>query len=68
MDALNALDLEQLLKEGYTDYVVLKGDDPFTMKKSIHVHKEMPVTNEIIRMGGNPSFCCSNKMVKLCMQ
>lgn len=56
VDALNALDLEQLLKEGYTDYVVLNGDDPFTMKKSIYVHKEMPITNEIIRMGGNPSL------------
>lgn len=54
--ALNALDLEQLLKEGYTDYVVLEGYDFFTMKNTIQVHSKMPVANDKIRMGGNPSL------------
>lgn len=56
VEALNALDLEQLLKEGYTDYVVLNGYDPFTTKNSIQVHSKMPSTPEAIRMGGNPSL------------
>lgn len=56
VDALNTLDVEQLLKDGYTDYIVLKDYDPFTMKKPIHVHTKMPVANETIRMGGDPSL------------
>jgi len=56
VNALNALDLEQSLKEGYTDFVVLTGYDPFTMKQRIHVHSKKPATNEAIRMGGNPSL------------
>ncbi|MEQ8364435.1 MAG: M14 family zinc carboxypeptidase [Cyclobacteriaceae bacterium] len=56
MSALNALDIDQLLKDGYTDFVVLNGYDPFTMKKQINIHSKKPASNEVIRMGSNPSL------------
>ena len=48
--------MDQLLKDGYTDFVVLNGYDPFTMKKQINIHTKKPPSNEVIRMGGNPSL------------
>ena len=56
MDALHALDLNQLLRAGYTDFVVQRGFDPFAMKGPIRVHPTQPPGNETIRMGGSPSL------------
>ncbi len=56
MDQLKALDTEKLFKEGYTDFVVKDGYDPFTHKYRFNVHARSINPIAEIRMGGNPSL------------
>lgn len=51
----NQLDLDQLLKEGITDFVVKEGFDPYTSTYKVNIHTATP-SNQELRMGGNPSL------------
>jgi len=53
---LYSLDLEKLFKEGYTDFVVKEGYDPFTHKNKFNILTKSMVPTGEIRLGGNPSL------------
>lgn len=56
LSQLQALDTDKLWKEGYTDFVVREGFDPFESKYPFNVHERRTQPNTEIRMGGNPSL------------
>ncbi len=56
MDELKALDLEKLLKDGYTDFVVKEGYDPFTSSLKVNIHDQSPQPTTTLRLGRNPSL------------
>lgn len=56
MTQLKALDTEKLWKEGYTDFIVKEGFDPYTSNYKFNIHKEKAQANNEMRMGGNPSL------------
>jgi hypothetical protein len=53
---LQALDTDKLWKEGYTDFVVREGFDPFESTYPFNVHERRAPANTELRMGGNPSL------------
>ena len=56
MSELSSLDTEALFKDGYTDFIVKEGFDPFTAKFRFNIHAKVPSTNNEVRIGGNPSL------------
>ena len=56
MDQFSAMDVEALMKAGYTDFVVKQGFDPYRTKYKVNIHTSAPLPNNQIRMGGNPSL------------
>lgn len=56
MEQFNAVDIEALMKRGYTDFVVKQGYDPYQNKAKVNIHAKAPAPNAEIRMGGNPSL------------
>ncbi|MEQ9592770.1 MAG: hypothetical protein RLN86_09235, partial [Cyclobacteriaceae bacterium] len=53
---LEAIDAAQLFREGYTDFIVAEGLDPFTTDFPFNIHQEKATSNEKMQMGGNPSL------------
>ena len=56
MEAFNEMDVDALMNEGYTDFVVKQGFDPYQDKTKVNIHGRSPSSNVEIRMGGNPSL------------
>lgn len=59
IDALTSNDLQGLLKQGYTDFVVREKINPFglsSMLPVVNVHNTLPPEVKTLRLGGNPSL------------
>jgi len=53
---LASLDTDKLWKEGFTEFVVKAGFDPYHSTYPFNVHTQRPPANDEVRMGGNPSL------------
>ncbi|MEQ8303010.1 MAG: M14 family zinc carboxypeptidase [Cyclobacteriaceae bacterium] len=53
---LEAIDAAQLFRQGYTDFIVTEGFDPFTSNVPFNIHEEEAPPNDKIQMGANPSL------------
>lgn len=54
--AFRELDTQKLWSEGYTDFVVKEGYDPFESSYPFNIHTQRPRPSTEVRMGGNPSL------------